>query len=288
MGVSMRAAALAIVTSLAISAAGAPALAADLPAKPYAKAPVLADPGYNWSGFYIGVNAGYGFADRHNVNLTLPPFFSFPDTAGSVPTALSLSPRGFIGGAQAGYNWQFNRSWLFGLEADLNGTDIRDSSSFSGRSAVFFIAGTTGVTSTTYRIDWFGTVRARIGFLPIDRLLIYGTGGLAYGDVRSSVTSNFITLVGGNPNPGGFAASASDVKVGWTAGVGSEFAVAQSWSIKAEYLYYDLGVTSYTAPFNSSGFGAGFTSTIIDVRNSGHIVKAGLNYHFGGPVVAKY
>jgi outer membrane immunogenic protein len=118
-------------------------------------------------------------------------------------------------------------------------------------------------------IDWFGTARLRVGFLPTCRLLLYGTGGLAYGDVNFSADTNYVNSA--------FPASASETKVGWTAGAGAEFALTRRWSVKVEYLYFDLGDESSTAnrvplipPFQVR----------YDWETTAHTVNVGLNFRF--------
>ena len=123
------------------------------------------------------------------------------------------------------------------------------------------------------KIDWFGTVRGRVGVLATPTVLLYATGGLAYGQVNSSET------VGG-PLPAAF--SQSSTNVGWTVGAGIEGAIGGNWTAKLEYLYVDLGTVS-----------GSFTLPNTDIiSHSSHItdnvLRAGINYRFGGPVVAKY
>ena len=122
-------------------------------------------------------------------------------------------------------------------------------------------------------------MRARLGFTPLNDLLLYGTGGLAYGGVRNSASLALTPLGDGN-----YAGATSETRVGWTAGVGGEYAFANSWSVKLEYLYVDLGTTGVqmTDP--------GRPNTFIDYgfRHRDNIVRVGLNYHFGSPIVAKY
>ena len=128
-----------------------------------------------------------------------------------------------IGGGQAGYNWQ-QGNWLVGLEADIQGSDER------GSSDVCVVAGCalgTGILTANYKLDWFGTVRGRVGLLPTDRVLIYATGGLAYGEL--SATAPLVPLSWGS------------TRAGWTVGAGAEVKLDNNWSVKIEYLYMDLG-----------------------------------------------
>lgn len=224
------------------------AYAADLPSRkePPPIAPAYAPPVFTWTGFYVGINAGAAINDNR---YTWSAFLN-NNSSGGV---------GFTGGGQIGYNWQTG-PLVLGLETDLN---YRGGSS-SSNSAFGF---------TNSKSGYFGTVRGRIGYA-IDRLLIYGTGGLAYGNTSypNNVTGidAFGTpraLIGLNNNNG--------TRLGWTAGAGAEYAFNQHWSVKAEYLYVDLGRNSVNYIDLFSGL-----PTTLNARNSEHIVRAGINYHF--------
>jgi outer membrane immunogenic protein len=272
------------------------ALAADLPAKVYTKAPVVGAIVYDWTGFYIGGNVGYSWGrERTDGNLTGTQNVSVFRTAGptlftSVTTPLGTLPligradvNGFIGGGQAGYNWQ-RANWLFGLEADIQGSDEK------ATADVCTVAGCplgTTVLTANYKLDWFGTARGRVGFLPMDRVLLYATGGLAYGHLSASAP--LIPLTWGS------------TRAGWTVGAGIEAAIDRNWSVKLEYLYMDLGnigssgTTLATAVNAPNTPGAGFntvTTTALTsaftTRFTDNIVRAGINYRFSGPLVAKY
>jgi outer membrane immunogenic protein len=242
--------------------------AADLAAGPhYTKATPYVDPTFNWNGFYVGANAGYTWSARDTTDLF--PNDSGPGgafgafAAGQIPRAIGLNRAGFIGGGQMGYNWQYT-NLLVGLEADIQGTGVSKTASVTTNIVSEFD------TAVSSKLEWLGTVRGRIGLLPQSNWLIYVTGGLAYGEVKQA-GSIFIPANGVL-----FSGDLSEVKTGWTVGGGVEWAFARSWSAKAEYLYYDLGRTTITisrAADLSSTAGASFD-------NSGHIVRAGVNYHF--------
>ena len=271
------------------------AYAADLPLK--APAPVMAV--YDWTGFYVGGNSGYswGRARLDGVETGTQNVSVFR-TAGnnlvsSTTTTLATLPlfgtannvNGLIGGGQAGYNWQ-RGTWLFGVEADIQGSNeraTRDICSVAGCPP-----GSSFLTEN-YKLDWFGTARGRVGFLPSERILLYATGGLAYGEV--SATAPLIPLSWGS------------TRAGWTVGVGAEAAVGDNWSVKVEYLYVDLGniggasatATTIANALNtpSAGFNTVTTTALtaaFNTRFTDNIVRVGLNYKFGGPgpVVAKY
>ncbi|WP_315834670.1 porin family protein [Bradyrhizobium prioriisuperbiae] len=254
------------------------ASAADLAARPYTKAPpVIAEPIYNWTGFYIGGNVGYGWGNADTQVTPLPTAAQFINLA---PTTLSPDPKGVIGGGQIGFNWQVNR-FVWGLEADIQGADIKGTALLSPiiqNNGTPFGAGSS--LQSTEKLTWFGTVRGRLGFSPIDRLLLYATGGLAYGHVDYSAITDFRPT-----GTASYPAAFGKTKVGWTAGAGAEWAFTQNWSAKLEYLYLDLGSQSAIAnpTIALPPFQVGY-----DWKTQEHIVRAGINYKFGGPVVAKY
>ena len=200
----------AILAGLALAAAvAAPASAADLayraPVAYAAPAPV-----FTWGGFYLGANAGYGWGEA-----------DFSDDT-----------NGFLGGIQAGYNWQNPGSPLvIGLETDIQATNIE---------------------SPTFSVDYFGTVRARLGWA-VDQFLIYGTGGFAYGR--------------GNYELAGL--SNKQTSTGWTIGGGGEYAVTPNWSVKAEYLYVDLGSETYNT-----------VAGPLDIGTTANVLRMGVNYKF--------
>jgi outer membrane immunogenic protein len=216
----------------------------------------------NWTGFYAGGNLGYGWgnADASVLGLPVsPPVFA---------QSLSAQSTGMLGGLQGGYNWQFSGKWLLGAELDFQGADISggalDSPILLGTPLVGAY-----VQSHT-KLDWFSTLRARIGFLPMDRLLLYVTGGAAYGS-----TSNTGNLI--NPGVIAYPAKTSDSRVGWAAGAGAEWALPGMWTVKAEYLYLDLGSNSAVGfptplpvPFAIS----------YQWKGSANMLRLGVNYKF--------
>ena len=230
-----------------------PAFAADLGARPIYKAPALA-PVFSWTGWYIGGNAGFGWGE--NTNATV-----FTDYGWDAPPNPSPKPKGFIGGGQIGYDWQVT-NWVFGLVADFQGTDIKE-------STTTIAIGPDGpqIKSLSEKLDFLGTVRGRLGWAA-NNWLFYGSGGLAYGDVRS--TLNF-------SEPDGFAAaSKSETRVGWAAGGGINYAWTPNWIVGVDYLHYDLGHTSINT-FDSEP-----NPNFISVRQrvEGDIVRGVINYKF--------
>lgn len=258
-----------------------PAFAADMPAAMPVKAPAAVV--YNWTGFYLGGHASYGWS---NSQVELSPghpnavqFFAL----GAVPPSLGTEPNGFLGGVQFGYNYQ-RGAVVYGIEADISYSNIRGSGSETRSPDPVNIINIT--SDAEQKLDWFGTLRARLGLTQADRSLLYATGGLAAGHATLSTS-----LTAAPPFSCATAicpsASTSKALVGWTAGAGAERAFANNWSAKIEYLYYDIGDISHS--FVDARFPVGATfifNAQADYR--GHIVRVGLNYKFGGTVAAGY
>ncbi len=198
---------LSVIAVLLAVAWAMPASAADLRRPPAYKAPVYVAPVFTWSGFYLGINGGYGWAKS--------------DWSSAV-TSGSTDPKGWLIGGTIGYNIQTG-VWVWGLEADVDLSTMKGST--SGGTGACFDPG------CETRNRWFGTARGRIGYA-VDRWMPYLTGGAAFGDVKLS------------PNTG---LSETKTKVGWTVGAGVEWAFYDHWSTKIEYLYADLGKTTCSA-----------------------------------------
>jgi outer membrane immunogenic protein len=242
--------------------AGAPDVhAADL--APVSKAPAVA--AFNWTGFYLGAQAGYGWA-RNTEGITDVNHFNNLVAGNFIATSLPIDASGFVGGGQIGYNWQINPLWVVGLEADLAWTDIEGSVAVPGPND------TSRIMTGTQKLDWLGTVRGRLGVTSIDRTLLFVTGGFAYGH-GSLATA--LTRTTGCANSNCQKGSTSGNLTGWTVGGGAEWAFAANWSAKAEYLYYDLGSLSHlmTDPNFPPIFNARAAFT-------GHIARLGVNYRF--------
>jgi outer membrane immunogenic protein len=235
----------AIVVTAIATLTGAPALAADMAVK--APPPSLL-PVYSWTGFYVGANLGGGWGSQSVGYTPNDPETLFLFQYGGAPPPVSINSSGVLGGIQAGYNRQVNSRWLVGIEADLNGSGIKGSASTSGVFAPYYTAPFNAPVQSG--IDWFSTVRARVGYLPTSNLLAYATAGFALGRVTQSGSWNTNTgfSFGGNVytincfgNPVCLAGSSSGIATGWTAGVGLEYALRQNWTLRAEYLYVSLG-----------------------------------------------
>jgi outer membrane immunogenic protein len=238
--------------TVALVALGAtvPALAADLGARPaYTKAPAyVAQPIYNWTGFYIGGHVGGAF-DGNN---------SFTGTLGNGSNGR------FLGGLQAGADYQFAPNWLVGIEGQYSWLGN------NSNGVAFTGAGAGYVYANNQRS--LGSLTGRVGYT-WGPALLYVKGGYAYSDYSEGLT------LGGVPQAFTLNSAHHD---GYTVGAGVEYMFAQNWSAKVEYQYYDFGKTNFVTPAVLTAFGSS--------RNDEHTVKAGINYRFnwGGPVVAKY
>src|SRR5947208_7010999 len=197
-------------SALAAIAATSAASAADLAARPYTKAPMM-EPIYNWTGFYIGGNVGYSWGRSSDTS-------TLTNGAGTVlfTSVDRANMDGVIGGGQIGYNWQM-QNWLWGLEADIQGSDQKGSRDFIGPTgvctpgALILVApGPAVPVNLNQKLEWFGTVRGRVGVLATPKVLFYATGGLAYGEVRTAATIG----------AGAFGFSNSDTRAGYTVGAG--------------------------------------------------------------------
>jgi outer membrane immunogenic protein len=269
-------AAIAIITS---------ASAADLPPRPPAPAPVMA-PVWNWNGFYIGVNGGYswGRASR-DVNF-FNPLNGLLIASGS---GGGRNMDGGLFGGQIGYNWQTS-NWVFGIETDAQWTGQKGSTNVlcavAGCFPTAVVPGAGVGASLTDKLEWFGTFRGRVGVAVVPSVLLYATGGAAYGTLKTDLDLSGFTAAG---VPVFVSGSTSNTKFGWTVGGGIEAMFAPNWSGKLEYLYVDLGSISNSVVLpTAAGFplGANVTTRVTD-----NIFRAGINYHFSagpGPVVARY
>jgi outer membrane immunogenic protein len=247
--------------------------------------PALPPPVFTWTGFYAGLNAGYTFGGSNSVEVKtasgvgIAGIQPFSDAvAASATDVLSLRNSGFIGGGQVGYNLQFANSWLVGIEADIQGTGARSSDGAIGTVPVAgvppSILQAQSNISVNTAVDYLGTVRGRLGFLVTPALLIFGDGGFAYGGVHEGVdiVSTFPpTGLGTTPAFGSFTST----RTGWTAGGGLEWMFSPNWSLKAEYLYYDLGRATFDPglTFFSAGSAIFTDLPVASTRFNGHIVR---------------
>ena len=243
-----------VTASLIALGAAAPALAADLAARPYTKAPAMIAAVYDWSGFYIGANGGWGSSHKC--------WDFLPALGGTAPEGCHDASGGTVGG-QVGYRWQAG-TWVFGLEAQGNWAD------FSGSNVSVRFPGFVN----TSKIDAFGLFTGQIGYAA-NNVLFYVKGGAAVTDNRYE---------------GLFAGTVVDrseqTRWGGTVGAGVEYAFAPNWSFGVEYNHLFMGTENYN--FRGVGAFAGINSRNDDVKQDADLVTARINYRFGGPVIAKY
>src|SRR5262245_59332348 len=287
---------IAVVAAVSSVALTAIASAADMPAKAPPASPAVAP--YNWTGFYVGGNAGWSWSKQDHTGIQND----------SLVFADSTHPNDFMGGVQGGYNWQVTPNWILGIEADFQGSvqnasgnPVQANNSFSffgigppfvppfGFSTGFFFNNFAETATHNSSLLWTNTVRGRIGYAIRPDIMLYGTGGLAYGRLKESVsiaatnsqtfTAFFPFFV---PNQPIFSTSASQSftksatsKIGWTAGAGIEGYVPNTrMTWKIEYLHMDLGTLHYS--FSDETFGLVEVSTHL----TNNLVRVGLNYQF--------
>lgn len=218
---------------------------------------------YDWSGFYIGVNAGYGGG-------TFEHPFEITDGVDTIDGSIDVTAGGFLGGVQAGFNYQLDSNFLIGIEADIQGSTIdgRVSLEVTDGTGVILNPGETFEADAGTRLDWFGTLRGRVGFVQ-DQFVLYATGGLAYG----SATSSIFAGVSGGPTLID-ESETTDGRIGWTVGAGLEYALMENITFKTEYLYTDLGTE------NLISADLGQATATLDSTVAFHAVRAGLNFQF--------
>lgn len=250
--------------------------------------------GYSWTGAYIGLNAGYGWggdaANWSGTNRSGNAIVGVPFTSttnfNSAIFGQSAGDAGLIGGAQIGYNFHLYRTLVAGIEADIQYSDIGGSATIAGVSA----GGQQLIATSSQQLEWFGTLRARLGVtLASDRLLAYFTGGLAYGDTTNSARissvngggfasatdGSAITCVAGNVC---IAGRRSGTDIGWALGGGLEWAISRQLTFRAEYLHIDLG--SETVGLRAVAPATGNGAAVVRFENQFDIVRAGLNFRF--------
>jgi outer membrane immunogenic protein len=189
---------------------------------------------------------------------------------------------------EGGYNWQLAPNWVVGIEADFevfggsNGsgkvTQVAPRIGFPGDNF-------TATLSASDRIDWLSTVRGRLGFLVTPTWLVYGTGGVAFGGATSATAITGAETPNTGTNNIAGAGSYSNTRVGWTAGAGMEYLFAPNWTVKAEWLHYDLGTATYSNGAMNGILTGTNTIAFTDISSStvkftGDIVRAGVNYKF--------
>ncbi|GJE17381.1 outer membrane protein [Methylobacterium marchantiae] len=265
------------------------ASAADLPrrsAPPPVFVPVQP---FTWTGFYAGIQAGYAFSDQQTIRTTevngsgVDLFISRIGTG-----SLSSRQQGFAVGGQAGYNYQLTpgSGLVFGVETDIAYTDLDKTRRVSG--PLFGGAGGSLITNTTRQsLDFLGTVRGRLGYA-FDRVLVYGTGGFAYGNVRTESSTTF--QVAAIPTLDLYAGGIDRLETGFAYGGGIEYALptesflnvfrSSAVTLKVEYLHYDLNKRNVSL-VNANAFPRPTVDAVSRFRSEGSVVRVGLNYKFG-------
>ena len=297
-----------ILLALSALAIGTAAASAADRAPKYTKAPPPPPPPpCIWCGFYIGLNGGWvgttggnnSFAASSFESGVTTPIFIFGNNFNNQNTS------GGFGGGQIGYNWVFPggmggagyggaSGWLVGVEADIQGASLHRSSN------TLFLANTdepgeTATFTADSRLNWFGTLRGRLGWAT-GPVLFYGTGGLAFGGVKNNLLATF-----NDGNDCAFTSCAvvglnnfnnDNTRWGWVAGVGIEWMFAPNWSLKGEYQYIDLGSVTQTstALVETQLIGSEIEGVIGTrrVNERFNTVRIGVNYHFGGPGYGGY
>ncbi len=287
----MRNKALLWITALAGLASTGAAQAADMPLK----APAAVAAPFSWTGFYVGGHVGGGWGDKA---------FSLPDIAGQEfgdcygkfqkcfdfsdlgSPAFKHKLSGFLGGVQAGFNFQ-SGAWVLGVEGQFSWTKMDETSTtklgeFYFQNCWYQFSKDIDLEAKT-KVNWVATVAARLGYT-FDRFMIYAKGGVAFADQDY----DWIVTKGDKEL---FTAQFGETRTGWMVGAGAEWALWRNWSAKLEYNYMDFGSKTLNAAANECHYGECKTSDLkVGIDEKMHVVKFGVNYHFGAPatIVAKY
>ncbi len=271
-----------LATAAALTASVIGASASDLPPG-YIKAPLATV--YDWTGFYVGGSVGGGW-QRSRTNYSSDPGFLLGPGLfivaldnGIQANSLTQNGSGVLGGVTLGHNWQ-RSAVVVGVEGDGSWSGIKGTNSVAPPAAFAF---PTLTTTTEIRTDWLATLRGRLGVLVAPQTLLFATGGLAVGEIRTS--TNVVPSGGGATcanNGLCVAGSGSFIRAGWTAGAGIEQGIGGNWTVKVEYLHYDLGSVSHIVTEASPAFPqlAGAPGLKAETRASGEIGRVGVNYRF--------
>lgn len=287
-GVDMKSPAI-LLNALALFFAGAAASAADLPS---IKAPV-APPAFTWTGLHVGMSFGHTWTGSDPISLNSVNVFDNTLLGFGAASAIGATGgvgarlNGFLAGAQAGYDWQFAESFVAGLEADVQGAGVRGGGWFGNGVAASPASFVVSSAKLNRGLEYLGTVRARVGYAVTPTILVYATGGLAFGGANQRVSIQQ-TLEPSALLTRGSKGDQFQNMVGWTVGAGAEMALSRALSAKLEYLYYDLGELSLSGnavqPLAFTGLAGGATRLVdvsrLHTRISGHLLRMGLNYRF--------
>lgn len=260
---------------------------------------------FSWTGFYVGVNGGFGVGNRTatfngNDNVTrdiacvgLPPL-----GPGTCPSPISDNLNGWVGGSQAGYNWQLNPHFVVGIETNFDSSAIRGDGTSRFQYPIFdivrnnFFAEAANLQASE-ELKWFGTVVGRLGVVPTEKTLLFVTGGAAYGLVNQAMAVNLPNSAAvfggdgfgygcGNNGANCFIGNNNRLALGYTVGAGVEIALTNNITVKSEYSYVNLGEGQGTNVLAQSMIGGiGYTPasfTASSGRLDYHIVRFGLNF----------
>jgi len=253
--------------TFAAAAAMGSAHAADLPVRTYTRGPVLVTPAYDWSGFYLGGHIGGGWGNKDWTALNTFDNTWFPVS--------SFSVDGFLGGIQGGYRYQSGR-WVVGVEGSFSWADIK------GSQPCLVLE------RCSSEAQWIGNITGQVGWAA-ERALFYVKGGAAWVHDKHDISGNGFAvpvldavLIGAN-----FNANDSETRLGWILGGGVAYAIDPNWSAFAEYNYMDLGNKRLDLPCTPAATCVGGVIP-VDIGQRIHVVKVGVNFKFGGPIIAKY
>jgi outer membrane immunogenic protein len=293
--------------SLLLGAVSSSALAADMPLKAPPPPPIIE----SWTGWYIGGDMGWAWSrDAFNHSPIFADPGAFPIDAAAQTSAASpnLKGNGPTGGLYGGYNWQMN-AFVFGVEADFAGMSVGNSSTGTFVFPSTLPGGPVGPPTLTFpgansfEVDWQATLRGRVGFAAND-WMFYGTGGLALAGIREA--QNVGNLIANSSSTSQF--SSNDTRFGWVAGGGIEKMFGPNWVLRVEYLHADYGHANHATTLmepagtliniscnpGTTAFvvpAGGFASTAgcsISNHVTTDLVRVGVSYKFGAPVVARY
>jgi outer membrane immunogenic protein len=225
----------------------------------------------SWTGFYLGAHAGYGSGDW-NVDLSHSSGAIHYSDPFANPFQSLKSSDGLLGGLQLGYNKQLG-GVVVGFETDVTWTGLEGDGRFTTMPPNF---ATWDINS---KLDMMGTVRGRLG-VTSGSFLLYGTAGFAWGKVDTTQATNWFAALGAPSDDVGGRTSGTNYHVGWTAGAGAEWMFARNWTLKAEYLYVDLGQVDYALKgMNKPVGGVPYVETFSSDM-SFHTARVGVNYKF--------